>query len=1005
MVKAYFLFFLLGFTLILASKSASATTYTWTGGASDGGKWTTSANWGVGSGYPGSSGTTDIAQFSSSGTFTVKLTSAITIASLNETSGTTLLTVNTAGFALTINTTITLGSNSSGLTILGSGAVNIAAMTSQNGDFLNCGSASDATTKVTFTGAIITLANNSGNGIFNYGAFNLTTSQLYTGSTSEIYNGSTGTFTATSSLIYLQNGSSSIVNDGTFKLVSSSLYFNVNPCSITNDPTGTFSMNASLMSFSTNNNQIFYNYGTVNATTGSNTITMQSGGSDNTINNYGTFNAGSGASSCTINLLGTRSDINNTSATLSGTTYNGQFNLGSTSIIYPTSTSSQITNAASCTFTLLSDVNGSASIARIYNTTNGATGNFTVQRYVQGGNTYSSGRWVERNYRLMSSQVNEGVDGNGDYPYSLNYLGASTIITDCTSTYATKTGNPSLYFYNEGYTPSNATFISGNFIGVTNISNTAASGHITTTDATNSSVKIYTGEGFMMFFRGNNTTSISGSPSKTSYPYVAPENVTFSTTGLLNQGTYLVKSWTGYSGLLYTTSNSGNSSVRGFNLVGNPYPCSIDWSTFSNSVSSAPIYGAFVNPTVWLFNPTTSNYDTYNATTGITTGSATKNIPSGQGFFVQSNNHSSSLTFNESAKTSTLVTGTNLLLGMPVTQSAYNSYLRLDLATDSIYHTDMVIGFNSTSTTKFNPIEDSEFLPGNAPPQSIGAISSDSVKTSQKWLPFPKNADNQVIRLNVTARATGTYTLQRKDFKAIPKLYEVWLMDVYKKDSLDIRNNTTYVFDIDLSDTASFGNNRFRVLVRQNPALGVHLLNFTGAKVSGGSQIVWKTENEENYTYFTVERSSDGGATFNPVGGVASAALGTYSFLDKTPPAAVDMYRLKIVDINGAVSYSNIVTLMYGSPGSTLVKTGIVVYPNPAKTTLSLSIAPGFQTTSNFSYTIQIANVLGSVVTKISTTQQTWQTDVSSLMPGTYVVQVINKNNNSLVGQSTFIKL
>ena len=56
------------------------------------------------------------------------------------------------------------------------------------------------------------------------------------------------------------------------------------------------------------------------------------------------------------------------------------------------------------------------------------------------------------------------------------------------------------------------------------------------------------------------------------------------TTGPLNQGTYSVKSWTGYGGLLYTTSNAGNSPVRGFNLVGNPYPSSIDWSTFSSSV-------------------------------------------------------------------------------------------------------------------------------------------------------------------------------------------------------------------------------------------------------------------------------------------------------------------------------------------------------------------------------------------------------------------------------------
>jgi len=83
---------------------------------------------------------------------------------------------------------------------------------------------------------------------------------------------------------------------------------------------------------------------------------------------------------------------------------------------------------------------------------------------------------------------------------------------------------------------------------------------------------------------------------------------------------------------------------------------------------------------------------------------------------------------------------------------------------------------------------------------------------------------------------------------------EVWLMDNYKKDSLDLRHNTTYTFDMS-DDPNSYGPNRFQLVIRQNPALGVHLLNFAANKASGGAQVVWKTENEQNYTNFTVERS------------------------------------------------------------------------------------------------------------------------------------------------------
>jgi hypothetical protein len=251
------------------------------------------------------------------------------------------------------------------------------------------------------------------------------------------------------------------------------------------------------------------------------------------------------------------------------------------------------------------------------------------------------------------------------------------------------------------------------------------------------------------------------------------------------------------------------------------------------------------------------------------------------------------------------------------------------------------------------------------------------------------------------------------ELNAIPNLYEVWLMDKYNKDSLDMRNNQTYRFDF-TSDTNSYGANRFQLVIRQNPALMMHLLSFNATKAPAGSQVVWITENEQNYTNFTVERSTDNGASFNVLSGVPSNAQGTYSFLDTNPQPGADMYRLKIVDLNGTVSYSNIVTLMYGD-ASSLVKTGIVVYPNPAKSTLNLAIKTGFDPNTSTisisnavqgnSYNIQIANVLGSVVKKTTINQQNWQTDVSALIPGTYIIQVINKNTAAIVGEETFVKL
>jgi hypothetical protein len=330
----------------------------------------------------------------------------------------------------------------------------------------------------------------------------------------------------------------------------------------------------------------------------------------------------------------------------------------------------------------------------------------------------------------------------------------------------------------------------------------------------------------------------------------------------------------------------------------------------------------------------------------------------------------------------------------------------------------MVVGFNSSSTTNYNPHEDSEWLPGMGTRATVSGLSADNVKASVKWLPLLKSTSAQVLDLNVTASTSGTYTFERTDFKEIPSIYNVWLVDSYKKDSLDIRHNTTYAFNVDLSDTNSYGHKRFHLVVREDPGMALHLLKFGGTKETNGSEIVWTTENEENYTNFTVERSTDGGASFSVIGGMSSSSLGTYSLLDARPVTGADVYRLKLEDLNGTVTYSNNITLMYGALSNTLVSSAVSIYPNPTKSAINLSIVQGLNASStlaqsslntkaatNVVYAIKIVNNTGSVIKSVTTSQSNWQTDVSYLLPGTYVVEVINNSDKSVVGRGTFVKL
>lgn len=106
---------------------------------------------------------------------------------------------------------------------------------------------------------------------------------------------------------------------------------------------------------------------------------------------------------------------------------------------------------------------------------------------------------------------------------------------------------------------------------------------------------------------------------------VQASNPTKSFAGYLNNGT-----------INYGFTVSGADSLKGFNLVGNPYVSSIDWSaasgwTRTNLIESGGGYN------MWIWNPSASNYGVYNSADadGIGTNSVTRYIAPMQGFFVE----------------------------------------------------------------------------------------------------------------------------------------------------------------------------------------------------------------------------------------------------------------------------------------------------------------------------------------------------------------------------------
>jgi trimeric autotransporter adhesin len=670
----------------------------------------------------------------------------------------------------------------------------------------------------------------------------------------------------------------------------------------------------------------------------------------------------------------------------------GNFSVSNTGVLTMVNTTSLNANGH---LTLNSAAASSATVAAIPSAAT-ITGNVNVQRYINGGSSNYRG------YRLLSSPVYTATVSSNNV-YSVNYLKNSIYLTGTSITGGmdnVAAAHPTLYLYRENMTPSYSTFLNSNFRGINNINSSPDYGM---DDAAYPTANIEAGNGFLCFFRGDRSSASYAAETTTSY---VPQPATLSATGTLNQGSIAVTPWFASSGNTLSYTAGSPAAIKGFNLVGNPYASSIDWDQFSNSSSSANIYGPNVGITMYVLDPVSDNYGAYQAGTGGSGSNHSTNIiPSGLGFFVIAGASFATLTFKEGAKTNTQASGVNLLMGKPV-NAANNQYLRLQLAEDSVNTEDILIRFNQSATTAYDETLDAPYRMGYGK-VNMCSISDNNVALAINYIPLPKTGET--IGLMIRVNTDGIYSLNMKSLAGLPELFDIWLMDAYRKDSLDMRHNSTYNFNVSKSDTNSSGSKRFSLVIRQNPAYAYRLLSFTASKVATATDsnkrvlVAWTTENEQNYTNFAVERSTDGGKTFSTIGGLASNGMGTYSLLDKNAYAGLNFYRLKQDDINNTTTYSNTVQVMYANTSNGLATLNVCLYPNPAINVINLSITA--KSKESTIYNVMISNSSGIIVKQATLSQPSWQTGINNLLPGTYLLQVVNDKDKSLVGQTKFVKL
>jgi hypothetical protein len=159
------------------------------------------------------------------------------------------------------------------------------------------------------------------------------------------------------------------------------------------------------------------------------------------------------------------------------------------------------------------------------------------------------------------------------------------------------------------------------------------------------------------------------------------------------------------------------------------------------------------------------------------------------------------------------------------------------------------------------------------------------------------------------------------------------------------------------------------------------LLAFTGNHQPGYNQLQWQTADEVNTQQFNVETSSNG-VSFTTIATIPAAGYGNsnYNYQDKTVYNSKVFYRLKMVDVNGSFTYSNIIWINSQQTG------GVSLYPNPAREWVTISI--GNSGMINTTAVLYSSN--GILLQRILITGPRQQIDVQQLPKGVYVLKFAN---------------
>jgi hypothetical protein len=302
---------------------------------------------------------------------------------------------------------------------------------------------------------------------------------------------------------------------------------------------------------------------------------------------------------------------------------------------------------------------------------------------------------------------------------------------------------------------------------------------------------------WLRVFSSENMTS--GTGFVIPYAHASTTSKTISFAGTLNSG---------------TVEPTISSTQDDYNLVGNPYPCSISPRAFlnENAKNNSYIYG---NLHFWdeSGSPSTSDYATWTfvgATKGNNgNGTTPDSIALGQAFFVQSQSGSpTKVTFTHDMKSAYSAT-----FFTPEPDPIQRYYI--SITDENNAYNEILVGFTNMATTGFDNLYDAHKLKGNPNIAFYSFIDGMDREYAIQGRPYVIDRDN--IKIGIDANEGGKYKIQLNRTENTADGLLLFLLD--KELDRKILLDESTVYEVELAQGTI--SDRFELVFTYDNLLGV----------------------------------------------------------------------------------------------------------------------------------------------------------------------------------------